>query len=76
ERLRAARTLLALGRELGLEANLEGAQEIVYEAAQSGAPFPEGMREFALALGLAPAALPPAAEADGEAALTLREAEL
>ena len=48
---------LRLGRELGLEANLERAQEIIYEAAQAGAPLNEEARDFALALGLAPVAL-------------------
>jgi Domain of unknown function (DUF3536)/Glycosyl hydrolase family 57 len=57
ERLRAARALLALGRELGLETNFERAQESVYEAAQAGPPFPEEMRDFALGLGLSPVAL-------------------
>ena len=59
ENLRSARALIRLGRELGLEANLERGQEIIYEAAQSGAPLSEEAREFALALGLAPVALAP-----------------
>jgi hypothetical protein len=58
ERLRAAHTLLALGRELHLEADTERAQEVVYEAAQSG-PLPADLRDFALALGLSPLALTP-----------------
>jgi alpha-amylase/alpha-mannosidase (GH57 family) len=57
ESLRSARELIALGRELGLEANLERAQEIIYEAAHARAPLAEEVRDFALALGLAPAAL-------------------
>ena len=52
-----ARTLIALGYELGLEANLERAQEIIYEAVRAGMPLSEGARDFALALGLAPVAL-------------------
>src|SRR5947209_4438951 len=62
ENTRAARTLIALGRELGLDANLERAQEIIYEAVLAGTPLSEGARDFALALGLAPVALaaPPA----------------
>ena len=59
ENVRSARALIELGRELGLEANLERGQELLYEAAQSGAPLSEEAREFALALGLAPAALMP-----------------
>ena len=57
ENTRAARTLIALGRELGLDANLERAQEIIYEAVLAGTPLSEGARDFALALGLAPVAL-------------------
>jgi len=56
--VRSARELIALGRELGLEANLERAQEIIYEAARAWAQPSEELREFALALGIAPAALP------------------
>lgn len=78
DHLRAARTLLALGRELGLEANLERAQETVYEAAQNGPPLSDEMRDFALGLGLAPAALAPLRphEADGAAATPAGEASL
>ncbi|HEX8722635.1 MAG TPA: DUF3536 domain-containing protein [Pyrinomonadaceae bacterium] len=57
ENVRSARALIDLGRELGLEANLERGQEIIYEAARAGAPLTDEAREFALALGLAPAAL-------------------
>jgi alpha-amylase/alpha-mannosidase (GH57 family) len=57
ESLASPRALIELGRELGLEANLERAQEILYEAAQTGAPLSAEAREFALALGLAPVAL-------------------
>ncbi|HEX8500434.1 MAG TPA: DUF3536 domain-containing protein [Pyrinomonadaceae bacterium] len=63
ENLRSAHALIALGRELGLEANLERGQELLYEAAQSGAPLSAEAREFALALGLAPAALEPSGPA-------------
>jgi hypothetical protein len=55
--VRSARELIALGRELGLEANLERAQEIIYEAARAWVEPPEELREFAHALGLAPSAL-------------------
>jgi alpha-amylase/alpha-mannosidase (GH57 family) len=54
----AARDLLALGRELGLEANLERAQETIYAAIHANPLVTDELREFALALGLAPAALP------------------
>lgn len=54
---RTARALIELGRELGLEANLERGQEIIYEAARAGVPLSEEARDFARALGLAPAAL-------------------
>src|ERR1043166_2329896 len=57
ENTRAARTLIALGLELGLEANFERAQEIIYEAVRARVPLSEGARDFALALGLAPVAL-------------------
>jgi alpha-amylase/alpha-mannosidase (GH57 family) len=57
ENTRAARALIALGHELGLEANLERAQEIIYEAVRTGMPLSEEARDFALALGLAPVAL-------------------
>ncbi|MDQ5837855.1 MAG: DUF3536 domain-containing protein [Acidobacteriota bacterium] len=57
ENTRAARTLITLGRELGLDANLERAQEIVYEAVREGMRLSEEARDFALALGLAPVAL-------------------
>jgi hypothetical protein len=70
ENVRSARALIALGRELGLEANLERGQEILYEAAAKGAPLSEEAREFALALGLAPSALaPPALEEPGPTVL-------
>lgn len=59
ENLRSARALIELGRELGLEANLERGQEIIYEAARSGVAFSDEARDFALALGLAPVALAP-----------------
>jgi alpha-amylase/alpha-mannosidase (GH57 family) len=55
--VRSARELIALGRELGLEANLERAQEIIYEAARAWVQPPEELREFAHALGLSPSAL-------------------
>jgi alpha-amylase/alpha-mannosidase (GH57 family) len=57
ENTRAARTLITLARELGLDANLERAQEIVYEAVGAGTQLSEEARDFALALGLAPVAL-------------------
>jgi hypothetical protein len=57
EGFRSAHTLLALGRELGLEASFERAQEVVYEAERESGPPGEGFGEFALALGLAPAPL-------------------
>lgn len=67
--VRSARELIALGLELGLEANLERAQEIIYEAARAWAKPSEELREFALALGLAPNALAGKTNAD-ETALT------
>jgi hypothetical protein len=65
--VRSARELIALGRELGLEANLERAQEIIYEDAHAWSPSEE-LREFAHALGLAPSAL--AARETDETALS------
>src|SRR5204862_5518539 len=52
ENIRSARTLIELGRELGLEANLERAQEIIYETAQAGGPLNEKASAFTLALCL------------------------
>jgi alpha-amylase/alpha-mannosidase (GH57 family) len=57
ENTRSARALIELGRDLGLEANLERGQEIIYEAARAGVPLSDEARDFALALGLAPVAL-------------------
>ena len=57
ENIAACRALIALGHELGLEANLERAQETIYEAVRAGDALSDEMREFALALSLAPAAL-------------------
>jgi hypothetical protein len=57
DNIRSARALIDLGRELGLEANLERGQEIIYEAARTGVAFSAEARDFALALGLAPVAL-------------------
>lgn len=57
DNIRSARALIELGRELGLEANLERGQEIIYEAAHAGATLSDEARAFALALGLAPVAL-------------------
>src|SRR3989440_311460 len=59
DNVRSARTLIELGRELGLEANLERAQEIIYEAAQAGAPPHQEARDFPLALRPPPLALAP-----------------
>ncbi|MDT5271091.1 MAG: hypothetical protein QOH49_3277 [Acidobacteriota bacterium] len=57
DNIRTARALIELGRELGLEANLERGQEIIYEAARAGVVLSDEARDFALALGLAPVAL-------------------
>ena len=57
DNIRTARALIELGRELGLEANLERGQEIIYEAARVGVALSDEARDFALALGLAPVAL-------------------
>ena len=57
ENIRSARALIELGRELGLEANLERGQEIIYQALRAGVVLSAEARDFALALGLAPAAL-------------------
>src|SRR5215213_8854900 len=57
DNIRSARALIELGRELGLEANLERGQEILYEALRAGVTLSEEARDFALALGLAPVAL-------------------
>ncbi len=57
EKLQTALVLVALGKKLGLEANLERAQEAVYEALRGGRPVSEEMRELGELLGLAPSVL-------------------
>ena len=57
DNISSARALIELGRELGLEANLERGQEIIHEAARAGVALSAEARDFALALGLAPVAL-------------------
>ncbi len=57
EKLQTALVLVALGRKLGLEANLERAQEAVYEALGDGRTASEEMRELGELLGLSPSAL-------------------
>jgi alpha-amylase/alpha-mannosidase (GH57 family) len=57
EKLQAALALVELGRKLGLEANLERAQEAVYEALTGGRRVSEEMRELGELLGLAPSVL-------------------
>lgn len=60
EKLQMALALVALGRKLGLEANLERAQEAVYEALRGDRnPASEEMRELGVLLGLAPSVLAP-----------------
>jgi hypothetical protein len=53
----AALTLIDLANKLGLHANLERAQEIVYEAVQSGRAPGAHLQALALKLGLAPSLL-------------------
>jgi alpha-amylase/alpha-mannosidase (GH57 family) len=54
ENFQAALVPLTLARKLNLEADLEQAQEYVYEALKNGAPMMNEMRELASVLGLAP----------------------
>jgi hypothetical protein len=54
ESLEAALALIDLANKLSLHANLERAQEIVYEALQSDRTHAENMGALALKLGLAP----------------------
>jgi alpha-amylase/alpha-mannosidase (GH57 family) len=54
ENFQAALVPLTLARKLNLEADLEQAQEYVYEALKKGAPMMKEMRELASVLGLAP----------------------
>jgi hypothetical protein len=71
EKLQAALALVALGRKLGLEANLEHAQEAVYEALTAGRRASAEMRELGDLLGLAPSVFAPAGRreaADGQPA--------
>ena len=53
----AALVLVTLARKLNLEANLEEAQESVYEALKRGMPATEELRELSVVLGLAPGLL-------------------
>ncbi|HEV2912491.1 MAG TPA: DUF3536 domain-containing protein [Pyrinomonadaceae bacterium] len=57
ENSQPALVLVRLARKLKLEANLEQAQEAVYEALRAGRPVPVETRELASELGLAPALL-------------------
>ncbi len=57
EKLQTALALVELGKTLGLEANLERAQEAVYEALTTGRRVSEEMRELGELLGLAPSVL-------------------
>ena len=50
---RAALALITLAQRLNLEANIERAQESVYEALRGGARLTEGLRELAAQLHLA-----------------------
>jgi hypothetical protein len=69
--------LVALGRKLGLEANLERAQEAVYEALQGGRPASEEMRELGRLLGITPSVLIPPELAEGrDAQLPAEESAL
>ena len=54
ENFQTALTLVKLARKLNLEADLEQAQEYVYEALKREAPITQEMRELAIVLGLAP----------------------
>ncbi|HEV2880037.1 MAG TPA: DUF3536 domain-containing protein [Pyrinomonadaceae bacterium] len=57
ENYEAALALIDLAAELNLHANLEGAQEIVYEALQVDRAHGADVKELALKLGLAPSLL-------------------
>lgn len=57
ENLRTALTLIAAAKKLRLEANLEHAQEVVYEALQTRSSVSVEMRKLAIKLGLAPGLL-------------------
>ena len=57
----AALALIRLAQELKLDANIERTQEIVYEAIRTGGAVPDGLRELAEQLRLAPVLLRPVA---------------
>lgn len=57
ENFQAPLMLVTLARKLSLEANLEEAQESVYEVLRRGVPATEELRELAVVLGLAPSLL-------------------
>lgn len=52
--IQSAASLITLAEKLNVEANLERAQEVIYQAFQSGLIVSEEMRELALMLRLAP----------------------
>jgi alpha-amylase/alpha-mannosidase (GH57 family) len=57
ENFQSPLVLVTLARKLNLEANLEQAQEVVYEALIKGMPATEELRELSVVLGLAPGLL-------------------
>ncbi len=59
EHYTAALTLITIAQRLGLEANVERAQESVYEAMRGNGAAPAGLRELALQLKIAPVWLRP-----------------
>lgn len=59
ENYQGALTLITIAQRLGLDANVELAQESVYEAIRGNHTAPEGLRELAQQLQLAPVLLRP-----------------
>ncbi|MFL6209496.1 MAG: DUF3536 domain-containing protein [Pyrinomonadaceae bacterium] len=82
ENYQAALALITLAQRLKLEANMERAQESVYEALSAGAPMTEGLRALIAQLRLTPAharltqAAQPCAVAEAPVKAEARPAEL
>ncbi len=70
EHYTAALTLITIAQRLDLEANIERAQESVYEAIRGNGTAPEGLRKLAQQLKLAPVLLRPDERIEPEPSMT------
>ena len=76
ENLRAPLVLVTLARKLNLEANLDEAQESLYEALKRGMTVTEELRELSVVLGLAPGLLMRSGLTVSDADLNVNAAEV